>query len=510
MLRSASLALPPNKKVGIYTFHNQNVLGEGSYSIVYLGQNDETKQPVAIKVITRKSLVDNYMYETLLSEIEILKKLDHPNIVRLYDVLNTSNNVYIITEYCNGGTLDEILKRERKLSEQQAIFVMKDLLHGFKEILKQNIVHRNIKPANIFVSDGRFKIGDFGFAKKVDDLDEKMMKSIVGTPLYMSPECLENKLYSSKNDVYSLGIIFFKLLYGRTPWPSRTRIELMQNMRANPLIIPNEESISMASKQFLLQALQYSENERINWQEIYDNQIFRDEDVIIIEKIKETKNEDVYETKKEEITEAKEVKSNHMISTHIKIIKKIDKTVKFLRECQEISKSQAIKLAVLLMKACEHHTTDLSKRIQEIKQGSTNGQYELMTQIEQEVMELEYKNSDELKILTKILKKQDILLQDDNETKGLFEEISEGLRPLIRECNHRIFEGKRKNAGQEKRTLLELLNELIGMFQIVNRFRGKEGELDIPEGSIIDHILDEDQGLVDYTNLRKLIYEFGI
>ena len=143
-----------------------------------------------------------------------------------------------------------------------AIFVMKDLLHGFKEILKQNIVHRDIKPANIFVSDGRFKIGDFGFAKKVDDLDEKMMKSIVGTPLYMSPECLENKLYSSKNDVYSLGIIFFKLLYGRTPWPSRTRIELMQNMRTNPLIIPNEESITMGKKQFLLQALQYSENEK--------------------------------------------------------------------------------------------------------------------------------------------------------------------------------------------------------------------------------------------------------
>ena len=84
----------------------------------------------------------------------------------------------------------------------------------------------------------------------------------------------------------------------------------MQNMRTNPLIIPNEETITMGSKQFLLQALQYSENERINWRVIYDNQIFRDEDVIIIEKIKETKNEDVYETKKEEITEAKEVKSN--------------------------------------------------------------------------------------------------------------------------------------------------------------------------------------------------------
>ena len=84
----------------------------------------------------------------------------------------------------------------------------------------------------------------------------------------------------------------------------------MQNMRTNPLIIPNEETITMGSKQFLLQALQYSENERINWRVIYDNQIFRDEDVIIIEKIKETKNEDVYEIKKEEITEAKEVKSN--------------------------------------------------------------------------------------------------------------------------------------------------------------------------------------------------------
>lgn len=531
LVRSSSQCLPPNKKVGDYTFHNANVLGEGSYSTVYLGQHEESKHPVAIKVIARKSLVDNYMYETLASEIEILKKLDHPNIVRLYDVLNTSNNVYIITEYCNGGTLDELLRKEKKLNESQAIFVMKDLLNGFQEILKHNIVHRDIKPANVFVSDGRFKIGDFGFAKKVDDLNEPMMKSIVGTPLYMSPECLENKLYSSKNDVYSLGIIFFKLLYGRTPWPSKTRAELMQNMRASPLMIPDEESISIASKQFLLLSLRYKEFERINWQDIYEYPLFKEEkkpvaEPIVVEtkgnedvhevKPKTKMDEEVYEVKREDVVEVikeeKETKPN-VIGTHVRIIKKIDTAVKLLKESNDVSKSQTLKLGVLLMRSCQYFTSDLSRRVQEMKLNGNSSQVELMTQIEQEVIELEHKNHEELQLLTRFCKRQQSITHEEanNEQKPFFEEVLEGLKPLIRECNHRVFEGKMRNRGEigENRGLVELLHELIGMYQIIVKCRLREGEaLGILDG--ITEEIFENENVREYQALRRLIYELAI
>ena len=530
LVRSASQCLPPNKKVGDYTFHNANVLGEGSYSTVYLGQHEESKYPVAIKVIARKSLVDNYMYETLASEIEILKKLDHPNIVRLYDVLNTTNNVYIITEYCNGGTLDDLLRKEKKLNENQAVFVMKDLLNGFQEILKHNIVHRDIKPANVFVSDGRFKIGDFGFAKKVDDLNEPMMKSIVGTPLYMSPECLENKLYSSKNDVYSLGIIFFKLLYGRTPWPSKTRAELMQNMRASPLIIPDEESISMASKQFLLLSLRHKEFERINWQDIYDYPLFREEKKVVEPIVVETKgveevfevkpnkakiDEEVYEVKREEVVEIKDFKEEketkpNVIGTHVRIIKKIDTAVKLLKESNDVSKSQALKLGVLLMRSCQHFTSDLSKRVQEMKLNGNSSQVELMTQIEQEVLELEHKNQEELKILTRFGKRHQSLIHEEVtiEQKPFFEEVLESLKPMIRECNHRAFIRNRGETG-ENRNLVELLHELIGMYQIIVKCRLREGDvLGILDG--ITEEIFENENCRDYQALRRLIYELAI
>ena len=515
--------MQPNKKVGIYSFNNQNILGSGSYSTVYIGKNDDTQQIVAIKVITRQSLTDTYMFDTLVSEIEILKHLDHPNIVRLYDVLSTANNIYIITEYCNGGTLDELLKREKRLPENQAIEVMKDLLHGFREILGHSIVHRDIKPANIFIHEGRYKIGDFGFAKKVDDLDEKLMKSIVGTPLYMSPECLENRNYSSKNDVYSLGVIFYKLLYGRTPWPSKTRVELMKNMYSSPLIIPNEDSISMVSKQFLQKALQYRELERINWQEIYDYPIFKEKEVIPI------KNDDI---KIEEEPISNEITDN-MISVHIRIIKRIYKLIKLLQENQSITAINAIKLAMILMKDCQYHTSDLSNRIKIMKGSSSPHHSELLNQIELEVQELENKNSDELKVLNRLLRNQESLNSQStveihktniNEeltsTRSMFIEILDCMRPVIRECNHKIFEERMRNGRKTteidgEKILMELLYELMGIYKMVEKLGQVAGETNFEmiiqkiDGGI-EKLIEVNQEQHDYQALRKLIYDYSI
>ena len=100
-----------------------------------------------------------------------MKKLDHENIVRLFDVYQTSNNMYIVTEFCEGGDLRSFLKRERKLSEAQALYFLKDIMNAFRYICQEEIMHRDLKPANILVSNGKLKISDFGFARMLDNGD---------------------------------------------------------------------------------------------------------------------------------------------------------------------------------------------------------------------------------------------------------------------------------------------------------------------------------------------------
>lgn len=492
-MQTGNVSFQPNKKVGNYTFNSQKLLGSGSYSTVYLGVNEDTQETVAIKVIDRRSIADEYMYETLLSEIEILKNLDHPNILKLHDVLNTVNNIYIITEYCNGGTLDELLKKEKTIPEDRALLIMKDLLCGYQEILKHNIVHRDIKPANIFINEGKYKIGDFGFAKKVGNLSDPLMKSIVGTPLYMSPECLENKYYSSKNDVYSLGIILFKLLFGRTPWPSRTRVELINNMYSSPLIIPNDEQISMQTKQFLVKALQYRELERIDWGEIYENPIFG-----MDESVKE---------KKEVYSDDKENKQNitfgsKIVGLHLKIIQKIDSVVKKLQKNSLPTSETSFQLATFLIQAENYYIIDLEDRL--LKEERKNmKEKDIIKLIENNVRELQKRNSNELKKLKKKYSQK-----EKNPEKSMFEEILENMKQVVRELNHKIFDKK----SNEKD--VEFLKELVGLYQMSAKFSSvkdvKEFSELLAKIEIVGKEICEDFAGMTYQSLRKIIYDLGI
>lgn len=98
-----------------------------------------------------------------------MKKMEHPNIVRLLDVYQTSNNLYLVTEYCEEGDLRTHIKKNRKLAEKDALLFLKDIVSGFAYLTKQGVIHRDLKPANILLSKGRCKISDFGFAKNLDN-----------------------------------------------------------------------------------------------------------------------------------------------------------------------------------------------------------------------------------------------------------------------------------------------------------------------------------------------------
>lgn len=127
----------------------------------------------------------------------------------------------MVLEYCEDGDLKNYLEKNRKnegLSEAEAQTFMRHLTQGYLALLKQSIIHRDIKPANILLKQGVAKLSDFGFSRVVEDPNKTQKLTLLGTPLYTAPEILANKEFSNKCDVWSMGVVFYEMLHGRTPW----------------------------------------------------------------------------------------------------------------------------------------------------------------------------------------------------------------------------------------------------------------------------------------------------
>jgi serine/threonine-protein kinase ULK/ATG1 len=173
------------KKIEDYSYGLKDVIGRGFSSVVYRGVNDKTKEKVAIKVIDIRAIQGKPEKRMLEGEIDALKKLNHPNILKCHDIFSTANNCYIITEFCNEGDLENLLKKREKLQEEEAIPLIRELLMGFIFIAENGFLHRDLKPANILLKDKIVKIADFGFAKRATSNPKESVN--VGSPLYMSP-----------------------------------------------------------------------------------------------------------------------------------------------------------------------------------------------------------------------------------------------------------------------------------------------------------------------------------
>ena len=169
-----------------------------------------------------------YKPSYLQKEIKVMQTLKGPNVVRLFDVFKSQSHTYLIQEFCNGGDFRGFLTKKGKLPEADARKVLNDFLNGFSELIKNNFIHRDLKPENMLMNDGSIKIADFGFATQTSQ--NQMLKTCVGTPLYMSPQILSHKPYTAKSDVWSTGLIYYEMLCGKTPWPARDQLDLIQNI----------------------------------------------------------------------------------------------------------------------------------------------------------------------------------------------------------------------------------------------------------------------------------------
>ena len=259
------------KVIGNFSYAPKHCIGQGSYGKVFEGQDRRTNTKVAIKQMDIRYFErDAYLKSQLFTEIEILKKLNHVNIVKLNDVLQTTNSFYMITEFCKEGDLRNYLSKKRSLTESEALKIFGQIVEGFKELCKNGIIHRDLKPANILLSNGVYKIADFGFARFVDNFNGAMLNSCVGSPLYMAPQILGRKHYSTKCDVWSLGCILYEMIFGDTPWKGTDEKDLLKNILTQKLNFNKKITVRITKKceEVLAKTLTKEERDRANWEEL--------------------------------------------------------------------------------------------------------------------------------------------------------------------------------------------------------------------------------------------------
>eukprot|EP01016_Furgasonia_blochmanni_P015649 TRINITY_DN1864_c0_g1_i1.p1 TRINITY_DN1864_c0_g1~~TRINITY_DN1864_c0_g1_i1.p1 ORF type:complete len:736 (-),score=195.35 TRINITY_DN1864_c0_g1_i1:680-2887(-) len=268
-----------------FYFETIHFLGKGMYGKVYKGVDRlNNDYPVAIKVIdlTAISKKENVL-KSLRNEINTMEKLKSQtnhngfkNLVRPIAIKKTKNNLYMISEYCEGGNVESYIKSKGGyLSETESIKLMRGVIQGFKVLRDCNIIHRDMKPENILLANGIPKIADFGFSRFTEDSDEFfMMVTLLGSPLYMAPQILKKHPYTVKCDIFSLGVMFFQMIFGVFPWPANSPAELIHKIETKPLTIPAKPQISDMTRDFLLRSLVFDEKSRLEWAEVFTHPLF--------------------------------------------------------------------------------------------------------------------------------------------------------------------------------------------------------------------------------------------
>ncbi|XP_077104712.1 calcium/calmodulin-dependent protein kinase kinase 2 isoform X2 [Siphateles boraxobius] len=265
-------------------------IGKGSYGVVKLAYNEDDNTYYAMKVLSKKRLMRQAGFprrppprgarlapegpsqpkgplERVYQEIAILKKLDHPNVVKLVEVLDdpSEDHLYMVFELVKRGAVMEV-PADKPLDEDQARFYFQDLLRGIEYLHYQKIIHRDIKPSNLLVGeDGHVKIADFGVSNQFEGTDA-LLTSTVGTPAFLAPETLSEtrKNFSGKAlDVWAMGVTLYCFIFGVCPFMDERILSLHQKIKAQPVELPENADISDDLRDLLFKMLDKNPETRI-------------------------------------------------------------------------------------------------------------------------------------------------------------------------------------------------------------------------------------------------------
>jgi serine/threonine protein kinase len=218
-----------------------SLIGEGGMGDVYLAEHVSIQRKVAIKVLKPELVKNEEIRLRFKNEAAMLAHLQHPNIVGLIDYVEQDGGLFLIMEYAEGQGLDDLIKAQKApISIERAKKLMIQIVEAFIYAHKNGIVHRDVKPSNILVTnDDQIKVLDFGIAKLVGEGNHHLTKTgtQIGTVYYMSPEQVRGKVLDHRSDIYSLGVTFYELLTGVCPYKSMsTEYEIYDNIVKEPLL----------------------------------------------------------------------------------------------------------------------------------------------------------------------------------------------------------------------------------------------------------------------------------
>lgn len=213
-------------------------LGSGAFSAVYKCQEKQSGAIRAVKIVYKNSLTKQHTSTTnKLQEIQVLKILDHPNIIKIFKGYEDEKNFYIVMEYCEGGELFQKIINRYTFNENEVAKIMYQLLSAVAYCHSKNVIHRDLKPENLLiegsVEDYVIKVGDFGNSV-IFDVNSKI-SGIFGSLFYLAPEVMDNK-YNELCDEWSCGIILHVLLTGRPPFMGKTDRDIIHNIKYGILI----------------------------------------------------------------------------------------------------------------------------------------------------------------------------------------------------------------------------------------------------------------------------------
>ena len=264
-----------NGEVQIRKYIKGRLLGKGGFAKCYEFINQETDHSSAAKVIPKKSLVKSRAKQKLISEIKIHKSLHHPNIVAFEHYFEDSENVYLLIEICHNQTLNELLKRRKKLTELEVQCYANQIIKALKYLQSHRVIHRDLKLGNLFISEKmEIKVGDFGLATKLE-FDGERKRTVCGTPNYIAPEILEGKTgHSYEVDVWSLGVIMYTLIIGKPPFETNNVKETYKRIKMGNYSFPENAVISEPAKDLIQSILVLDPHKRPKLDEILKHDLF--------------------------------------------------------------------------------------------------------------------------------------------------------------------------------------------------------------------------------------------
>lgn len=244
--------------LGQYQFEPEDEIGRGGYATVYRARHVQLQTEVALKVIHPGRARDSQARQRFIREAQAAAALDHPHIVRIYDLGEDQERVFMAMDYLAGGNLQQWREAQPAATWTEWLPLLAQVAEALDYAHDKGVLHRDVKPNNILLDGkGRAYLGDFGLAQVAEASRLTQVGSIVGTPTYLSPEQVEDKTLDGRADQYALAVVAYELLVGRPPFSghSPTAVSLMHVTEAPPPPSQNSGQAPAEADDVLLRAL---------------------------------------------------------------------------------------------------------------------------------------------------------------------------------------------------------------------------------------------------------------